>query len=453
LKPEIMKRFFLLLLAASNLAAPASAESRPRYGGTLRIAMRAVPVSPDPAALISGPPGILSLMFETLVTVDERGRPQPLLATSWQADPGNQRWRISLRGTVTFDNGAPLDANTVAASLRVANPEWKVIAASDSVIIETPSPAPDLPAELALRRNAVALRNGSKLSGTGPFVISQFEPGRHLVLTANRRYHESPPFIDLVDVTAARNDREQLALLDLNQADAIEVAPENIRRARSDGRDMLTSQPAELLALLFSADAQSESETQARAALEFAIDSSSINDVVLQGAGETSGALLPDWLSGYAFAIPAGRSERAQRERMKPPRPFSWTLACDPSDPVARIVSERILLNARDAGFTLQIISTGTADLQLIRLPLSSLDAHVALRELARSLHLGTPPLAGSSVSDLYSAETALLQSRRVLPLMHLQSAIATRAGIHGLRMRPDGTWDLLNAWIAPEKP
>ena len=136
-----MKRFSLLLLAASSLLLAASAETRPHYGGTLRIALGETPSSLAPAALAG--PSLSSLsrqIFETLVVLDERGRPQPLLATSWQSEPGNQRWRFLLRSGVSFHDGAPLDAAAVVASLRNSNPGWKVMASGNSVLIETDAP-------------------------------------------------------------------------------------------------------------------------------------------------------------------------------------------------------------------------------------------------------------------------------------------------------------------------
>ena len=154
----------------------AMGESRPHYGGTLRLAVKEAPASIDPA----GDPFLTGLVFETLVRLDDRGMPQPQLATSWQAESGEQRWRIFLRSGVTFSDGARLDAGTVAASLRAANADWKVVADGNAVIIETASPRPALPAELALMSNAVARHENGKAIGTGPFLVSQFDSGKHV---------------------------------------------------------------------------------------------------------------------------------------------------------------------------------------------------------------------------------------------------------------------------------
>src|SRR5712691_11298959 len=96
-----MKRCNSLLLAASSLlwpavwpgvvSMPALAASRPHYGGTLRLAVKEAPQTLDPAASVV-PSGLSRLVFEALVVLDGSGRPQPLLATSWQSDLGSQRW-------------------------------------------------------------------------------------------------------------------------------------------------------------------------------------------------------------------------------------------------------------------------------------------------------------------------------------------------------------------------
>ncbi len=459
-----MKRFNSLLLAASSLLGlalwpgvvsnQAVAESRPHYGGTLRVTMKAAPPTLDPATA-AVPASVSRLIFETLVTLDDRGRPQPLLAASWQSDPGSQRWRFFIRGGISFQDGRPLDSAAVAASLRNGNPGWKVSAASDMVTIETEPAMPDLLPELALTRNGIVSRDSTgKLSGTGPFAITQWDSGKHATLTANDQYWAGRPFLDSIQIDFGKNDRDQLLALDLGKADAVEVAPENIHRARAENRMVLTSEPEELMALVFTRDSASEDEIHARNALALSIDTSAVNNVVLQGGGEPSGAPLPNWVSGYAFVFPpGGAADRAHQERALAKRLPALTLGYDPSDTVARVIAERILLNARDAGITLQLASAGSSDLRLVRIPLASADPQTALVELAKILQLPQPKLGSGSVSDLYSGEKTMLQSHRLIPLLHLRCAVAMRSNLHDLSIFPDGTWQLGNVWLAGEKP
>src|ERR1700686_575697 len=344
---EIMKRFSLLLIAAASLAT-ATAATRPHYGGTLHVAVQETSQSFDPAA--SDGPGFQSLshlVFETLVRLDDRGHPEPLLATSWQVEPGNQRWRFQLRSGVIFNDGIPVDPASVAASLRTANPGWKVFALGDLVMIETSSPVPNLAAELALPHNSISRRSEGKLIGTGPFTVLQWDAAKqHLTLQANDQYWAGRPFIDSIEADFGKNDRDELMLMDLGKSDLVEIASEDIRRAQTGNRVIKTSQPAELLALLFTRDAQSDDETHMRNALAVSIDSAALNNVVFQTAGEPSGALLPNWLSGYAFVFPRGGSGAAALRAKTPQHIATWTLSYDAADSVARIVTVRILLNA-----------------------------------------------------------------------------------------------------------
>jgi len=151
----------------------------------------------------------------------------------------------------------------------------------------------------------------------------------------------------------------------------------------------------------------------------------------------------------YGFVYPAG----SLATRPRAPHPVAWTLSCDSSDPAARIAADRILLNAKDAGITLQIVNSDNADIRLIKMTLPSADSQTALNELARVFQLPAPTFANSSVSSLYSAETALLQSRRVIPIVYLRTAVAFRSNLHGLKLLPDGSWQLDNLWLSAETP
>jgi peptide/nickel transport system substrate-binding protein len=455
-RQEIMRRFNLLLLAASSLiwSVAASAATRPHYGGTLRVAMRETPQALDPLSLAQlGIPNISRLLFDTLVVLDDRGQPQPSLATSWQAEPGNQRWRLTLRSGVSFTDGATMEATAVAASLRSSNPDWKVLPVGDMVIVQTGEPHPNLPAELALPRNGMVHGN-PQVSGTGPFSVAQYVAGKHLSLAANDQYWAGRPFLDAIEIDLGQNDRDQMTSLDLGRIDLAEVGPENIRRARTEGHTVITSNPSELLALVFSTAPQTEQDTHLRNALALSIDTAAINNVVLQGGGEATGSLLPNWLSGYGFLFAHESSiERARIERALAKQTAPLLLNYDPQDSIARTVAERILLNARDAGITVQLTTNGHADFALTRVSLPSLNIQTALTGLALALQLPTPNFGDSSTNDLLSAEKTLLQSHRVIPLIDLRTGVALQPAIRDFKTSPDGSWQLNNVWLGAEKP
>jgi ABC-type transport system substrate-binding protein len=450
---------FLLLVANSLLCAlGVHAATRPHYGGTLYVEMRAAPISLDPAD--SNQPDwagfrtLSRLMFDTLVSLDDQGKPEAALATSWRAEPGSQRWQFFLRNGVAFQDGTQLTPEAVAASLRRTNPTWKVFSEGNAVVIERDSPTPDLPAELALPRNSIVKREGGKISGTGPFAVSQWDPGKKLALGARDDYWDGRAFLDVIEIDMGKSFREQMISFDLGKAQLIEVAPEQARRAAADGRHVESSPPAELIALVFSRDPQSPEDGRQRQALALSIDRELLNTVVLQGGGEPAGGLLPNWMTGYGFLFPASIDLALARQvRGEIPHTTSWTLGYDPSDPTARVIAERIVLNARDAGLGMQVTSASGADVRLVRIPLISLDSQIALSEVAAGLGLPQPKLDSNSIDDLYSVESKLLKSQRVIPLLHLRAACGVSSTVKNWRAARDGSWRLPGVWLATEKP
>ena len=448
------------LLAASSLlwAAGASAAVRPHYGGTLHVEMRAAPMSLDPAESSQrdwfGFHDVCTLMFETLVSLDEQGKPQPRLASSWQAEAGSQRWQFFLRRGITFQDGTPVTPYAVAASLRRTNPTWKVFSEGDAVVIERDSATLDLPAELSLPHNSIVKRDGGKVFGTGPFAVSAWDPGKKLFLVARDDYWGGRAFLDAIEIEMGKSFREQMIAFDLGKAQVVEVAPEQAHRAVAEGRRIDSSAPVELIALVFSRDSQSPDDARQRQAFALSLDRESLNTVVLQGGGEPAGGLLPNWMTGYDFLFPSSVDlDLARQIRSEIPHTTSWSVGYDPADPIARVIAERVVLNARDAGLGMQITSASNADLRIVRISLISLDAEIALGEVATGLGLSSPKFVSPSVDDLYNAENKLLQSQRVVPLLHLRTAYAVSNGAKNWRTDRDGSWRLPDVWLGAAKP
>src|SRR5262249_9386421 len=92
-------------------------------------------------------------------------------------------------------------------------------------------------------------------------------------------------------------------------------------------------------------------------------------------------------------------------------------------------------------------------DISLRRISIACPEPQLALLEVARGLELPRPQFGSGSIADLYAAEKGLLESRRVIPLLHLRAAIAVRPNVRGAAMLRDATWALTDAWLRPEKP
>jgi ABC-type transport system substrate-binding protein len=451
-----MRRIALVLLVASSVAGLAA--TRPHYGGTLRVAMRMAPMSLDPA---SGNPydgvaarNLSRLIFDRLVTLDDRGFAQPALATAWQAEPGSQRWRFQLRKGVACHDGTPLTADVVAASLRAANSNWKIFPAEDAVMIETELPSANLPVELALSRYGIAKRTGSKLIGTGPYSISQWDPGKKLTLAARDDYWNGRPFVDAIEIELGKNLRDQMISLDVGRADLIEIAPEQSHHASAENRRVETSNPAELMALVFARDPQSADEARLRQALALSIDRSSLSKVLFQGGADPAGGVLPNWMTGYAFLFPStADASLAQQARGGSKQSAPWNLSYDAADPMGRVIAERIALNARDVGLIVQPATSGAVDVRLVRVPLLSLDDRTALATLVSMTGLPSPRFAGDSMEDVYATESGILNSRRIIPLLHIRTAYGLGRSMKNWSADPDGVWRLEDVWLSADKP
>jgi peptide/nickel transport system substrate-binding protein len=459
-----MKHFaWQWLVISSVLAGSLAAETRPQYGGTLHVATRSALTTLDPADRtqpdsLAGRT-VTTLLYDTLVTSDDSGRIKPGLADTWQASNHNQRWQFHLRRGVKFHDGTPLSAEIAANSLHFANPSWSVSAQADVLVVED-SGDPELLAELALPRNAIVKRNAesrnadNKVTGTGPFRVADWQPGKKLTLAANEDAWRGRPFLDAIEIEMGKNAHDQMTALDLGKEELVEVAPGQAHRVSQEHYTLLRSEPIVLLALAFSREAASADAQTRREALSLCVDRASIGSVLLQGAGQPAAGILPTWISGYGFVFPVATDlPKARQLRAQVHSAPAWTLGYDANDSLARLIAERIALNARDVGLTLQPASSAAADLRLVEIPLASSDPWIALLEVIQLAGLPAAKSKSTSVEDLYAAEQAALAGKRLIPLFHLPVSYAASRNLKHLSIRADGSVDLAGSWLEAAKP
>ena len=456
-----MKRFAWQWLAISSLmvaALAARAETRPQYGGTLHVGLSSALSSLDPADTAHEDSfarrSVTSLIFDNLVINDSSGRMRPSLAESWQATSGNRRWQFRIRRGVKFHDGTPMTAQSVAASLRVANPAWNILVEGESVIFEFETADSGLPAELALMRNAIVKRDqNGRLSGTGPFRIADWQPGKTLSLAADDGCWRGRAFLDGIQIALGRSYRDQMTALELGKADLVEVAPEQAHRVSAERYQILHSLPMELVALEFTREASSAEESSLRQALNLSVERGSIYSVLLQGAGTPTASILPTWMSGYGFVFSVDANLTKGRQLREQARVTqNWKLGYDGGDPLARLLAERIALNAKDAGLTLQP-TAGSGDLRLVRIALASSDPGTVLDAAFSRLNLAPAKVRSASVDGLYAEEQAALATARVIPLIDLPATYASTPKLKDWEVRTDGSWDVASAWLESARP
>jgi ABC-type transport system substrate-binding protein len=447
-----------VLMITAALTPQSQAETRPTYGGVLRVATSEALASLDPADAAQPDSfarrSVTLLIFETLVTTDSAGQERPALAVGWQPSPEGKRWQFRLRQGVKFHDGTALTPEIAVASLRDANPAWNVLVDGDAVVIQLDAADPELLAELALPRNAIAKRASSNPPlGTGPFHVVDWAPGKKLMVAAEEDYWGGRPFLDSVVIEMGRSYRDQMMAMDLGKADLVEIAPEQARRLGTRESNVASSAPLELLALVFAREASSPDDKLLRDALSLSVERGSMRSVLLQGEGQAAAGILPDWQSGYEFVFPADADlAKARQLRGQVRNAFKWTIGYDNGDPLERLLAERIALNARDAGLSLQVSAAPAADLQLVRIPLPA-DPWLALTAVSARAGLTPARNKPGSVEDLYAAEQAALAGQRLIPLFHLPASYAAGAALRNWSLRPDGSWNLADAWLGSGKP
>jgi hypothetical protein len=272
----------------------------------------------------------------------------------------------------------------------------------------------------------------------GAFAITRWEAGRRAVFQAEENAPGGRPFVDSVDVQMGAPLRERV--IDLGRADIVEFAPGELRQMPA-GQRMWSSSPVKLIALVFGPKVE---DARVREALALAVDRNAIHRVLLQGQGEISGGLLPQWISGYAFLFPTA-TDMARAKSLVAAVPVAartFTLAADD-----RTMADRIAVNAHDAGLTVTVVS-GSADVRLVRARILSSDGATALAGLAATLGLPEPARADSPEA-LYAAERALLEGFHVIPLAHTPDVYAVGPRVHGgPGITPLGEWRFENVWV-----
>jgi ABC-type transport system substrate-binding protein len=452
-----MKHILLLLAAATNFCPAAMAATRPHYGGTLRMEMQGtlsgfdlpVEAKADNALLRNT---VQNAVCNRLVELDSNAAPRPSLALSWRSERDGRSWHFTLREGVLMQSGTPLTQQMVITALTAANPDWHVRAEGREVLIQSDSPILDVLYRLAESRNSICLAgdNGQWI-GSGPFQISDYLPGQHIELRSFDDAWQGRPFLDRIRIEMGRTLADQAIELSLGKTDVIEADPTQQRAFNS------TTQPIQLFALVFTRNRPAGFDPKIREAIVRSIDRSSIFSVLLRRQGEQSAALLPEWVSGYAHLFSTAQDlAGAQQMRAPATSPTQLSLVYDGNDPLAKLIAERVAVNAREAGIVIQTrpespaFRSFDADAKLARVRIASPDRAVALIELADIFDVPMLRKAESAgpIDVLYNLESDALKDRSVITLAYLPEAFKLSPAVHDWKVSAWGEIDLGNLWI-----
>jgi peptide/nickel transport system substrate-binding protein len=279
-------------------------------------------------------------VFESLVQVDEHGRPGPGLATWRTPDP--LTWEFTLRRGVRFHDGTELTAEDVVFSLErpytiTGSPGGfvtyvrpivaKEIVDRYTVRLKTAAPygalAQDLAQVLIVSKKAAAGASGADFDsgkaaiGTGPFRLVRFVRGSHLELVRHDAYWGGRVPWEKVTLRILPADPVRTAALLSGELDAIEHVPAaDLARLRKHP-GLRLEQAVSWRTIFLHLDQARErppgvtardgkplarnpfQDVRVRRALSLAINRSAITERVMEGLGIPAGSVVSPSVFGH----------------------------------------------------------------------------------------------------------------------------------------------------------
>ena len=298
------------------------------HAETLRIAAGGVPPSlGNPYTATALPATELWLaIFDGLTRLDWRGGPRPGLAVSWD-NPAPLTWRFTLRGNMTFHNGRPVTAESVAnvftfllsedaASFLVARELTNIanVTAVDPLTVQFNLHEPDaiLPKRLSLvmiiEPNSWMTRGVDDFTiapiGTGPYRLVDWGAGNTAPrLTAFNGSWRAPIGYADLEYRVVDNKTSRLQALYSGQVDvATGLSEDDVGDVEANGYAPYVTATTQIKSIALPNVHEGNhplKDQQVRQALNYAVDKQAIADVILGGWVDVAsqGAVLG--ISGY----------------------------------------------------------------------------------------------------------------------------------------------------------
>ncbi|HKQ86817.1 MAG TPA: ABC transporter substrate-binding protein, partial [Candidatus Acidoferrales bacterium] len=299
------------------------------------------------------------------------------------------------------------------------------------------------------------------VAGSGPFRISEWEPGKQLTLVANDDYSGGRPFVDAIEIDMGRSVRDRLTDLEVGRTDFSEIPAEDARQAAGSGVRISASQPDDLIAMVFFPGHAATADAKLRQAVACSLNRTAIVDFILQREGQPAGGLLPQWSSGTAFLFStAADPSHAKELRSQIAGSPLIRLGYDSGDALEESIADRISVDAREAGISVAAAplqrgaSANRSDARLVRVSMISPHPAVALAGLLSVLNplagLATaPPNDAGSAEQVYTAQRSPLDGFWIVPVVWVPRVYGLSGRVRDWQTPATGdSWPLANVWL-----
>lgn len=342
----------------------------------------------------------MTSVYEQLVTLDKDNKITPLLAESWDINADQTVFTFHLDPDATFSDGTPVEAkdvkwtfdrlknlksnasflvdtvqsveevdpSTVTITLTGSNSEFMgQIAAGMLSIINS-----DVAGENgALSDETAAAQDDSEQwflthsAGSGPFVLTSYEPNAELRLARNDKYWRDAPALPGVIFTQAKDAVAQAQMLQSGAVDlALQVDPDTARTLEDS--DVVVEQVPSYnyIYIALSPGAKSNQvdlTPTVREAISIAIDREALIDITLGGAGRPIATPIPlGFPGGDGHQIPAYDPDRAKQLLADAGHPDGFTIESVYPDANVygvdfSIMMQKIQQDLRKVGITVEL--------------------------------------------------------------------------------------------------
>ena len=255
-----------------------------------------------------------SLIYESLIRLDDSYKPQPYIALSWEPSNDAKSWTFHLRDDVYFSDGTKLTAYDVAATineiLRLAKDETVEnhgVYASMRYVVQSASANDALNLVVTASRPyygmlfamTFPILKASEVQyeypiGSGPYRADTFSPANYLYLTNNEYWWGEEPRVKQINAFFHATNRELTADYEYNRVDAI--ITRSVTTAQYTGgiytvnMDYRTRQ---LETLLFNFNSYELADQRVRYAIRYALDPDSLSNNAYYGMTSRTDTFFP----------------------------------------------------------------------------------------------------------------------------------------------------------------